>query len=289
MTIDQRPPTAEDGPEEPTNRPTPMHLFRNWLQRRYAKRIIWMTLVITAGWIAATFLAVYFMNMSGGPASSIMSEIELTMYVLAWVCAPLMGVTLAIALYSMIGGWGRVTGDKQPDQDGPGIRNNSIATIGWAVWVSALAAFLVVWGLVELANIQAFANGSVAANQQPNSQQSITVNVTGQQWVWTFAYPDQNKVTTDVLVVHINTPIYFNVTSKDVVHSFWVVELGVKIDANPGAITNTGFTATKLGTFNIRCAELCGLHHAYMETQVKVVTQDQYNSWVRENGGVRLS
>jgi cytochrome c oxidase subunit 2 len=266
-----------------------MHLFRNWLQRRYAKRIIWMTLVITAGWIAATFLAVYFMNMSGGPASSIMSEIELTMYVLAWVCAPLMGVTLAIALYSMIGGWGRVTGDKQPDQDGPGIRNNSIATIGWAVWVSALAAFLVVWGLVELANIQAFANGSVTANQQPNSQQSITINVTGQQWVWTFAYPDQNKVTTDVLVVPINTPIYFNVTSKDVVHSFWVVELGVKIDANPGAITNTGFTATKLGTFNIRCAELCGLHHAYMETQVKVVTQDQYNSWVRENGGVRLS
>ena len=49
MAIDQRPPTAEDGPEEPTNRPTPMHLFRNWLKRPYAKRIVWITLVITAG------------------------------------------------------------------------------------------------------------------------------------------------------------------------------------------------------------------------------------------------
>lgn len=289
MSIDERPPTAEDGPEEPTNRPSPMHMARNWLKRPYAKRIIWITLLITAGWIAATFLVIYFMNMSGGPASGIMSEIEITMYVLAWVCAPLMGLTLAIALYSMIGGWGRNKGDKQPTEDGPGIRNNSIATIGWAVWVSALAAFLVVWGLIELANIQAYANGSVAPNEQPNSQQSITVNVTGQQWLWTFAYPGSNDIKSDVLVVPINTPIYFNVTSKDVVHSFWVVEMGVKIDANPGAITNTGFTATKLGTFNVRCAELCGLHHAYMETQVKVVTQDQYNSWVRENGGVKLS
>ena len=71
--------------------------------------------------------------------------------------------------------------------------------------------------------------------------------------------------------------------------NFWVVEMGVKIDVNPGAITNTGFTPNKLGTYNIRCAELCGLHHAYMETQIRVVTQDQFNGWVRENGGVNLS
>ena len=115
------------------------------------------------------------------------------------------------------------------------------------------------------------------------------MNVTGQQWVWSFEYPDQQKIQSDVLVVPINTPIYFNVTSKDVVHSFWVVEMGVKIDANPGAVTNTGFTANKLGTFNIRCAELCGLHHAYMETNVQVVTQDQFDSWVREQGGKRTA
>ena len=83
--------------------------------------------------------------------------------------------------------------------------------------------------------------------------------------------------------------MYFNVTSNDVVHNFWAVELGVKIDANPGAITQTGVTANKLGTFNIRCAELCGLHHAYMETQVQVVEKGQFEEWARERGGGKTS
>jgi cytochrome c oxidase subunit 2 len=65
------------------------------------------------------------------------------------------------------------------------------------------------------------------------------------------------------------------------------VELGVKIDANPGAVTNTGFTATKTGIYNVRCAELCGLHHAYMQTQVVVLTPEEFTSWVRESGGKR--
>ena len=93
------------------------------------------------------------------------------------------------------------------------------------------------------------------------------------------------KLRSAALLRKIDTPLYFNVTSLDVVHNFWVVELGIKIDANPGAITNTGVTPNKLGTFNIRCAELCGLHHAYMQTQINVVTQEEFDSWVREMGG----
>jgi cytochrome c oxidase subunit 2 len=89
--------------------------------------------------------------------------------------------------------------------------------------------------------------------------------------------------------VPIDTPLYFNVTSVDVIHNFWVVELGIKIDANPGAITNTGVTPNKLGTFNIRCAELCGMHHAYMETEIQVVTQEEFDSWVRDKGGKRTA
>ena len=107
--------------------------------------------------------------------------------------------------------------------------------------------------------------------------------------MWTFEYPGNGRITSDVLVVPVDVPLYFNVTSLDVLHSFWVVEAGVKIDANPGAITNTGFTPNKLGTFNIRCAELCGLHHAYMETKLVVVTQQDFDSWVREQGGVKTS
>ncbi|NBU65049.1 MAG: hypothetical protein EBS29_11200 [Chloroflexia bacterium] len=150
---------------------------------------------------------------------------------------------------------------------------NAVAVITWIAATSLLAGFLVVWGLVELAAITASSYGSRAANQQPNSAQPLDVNVTGQQWIWTFEYPKGQQgidgaIKSDRLVVPLGVPVYFNVTSKDVVHSFWVVELGVKIDANPGAVTNTGFTATKTGIYNVRCAELCGLHHAYMQTQV---------------------
>ena len=77
----------------------------------------------------------------------------------------------------------------------------------------------------------------------------------------------------------------FNVTSVDVIHNFWAVELGVKIDANPGAITQTGVTPNKEGVFNVRCAELCGLHHAYMETEIRVLPPETFDSLMRENGG----
>ena len=226
------------------------------------------------------------MNMSGAPASAVMYEIERTMFVFTIVSAPIMAITATVMLYSLLG-WGRVHGEEPPMQESPAIRSNPIAIVGWIGATSLLAAFLVIWGLVELARITEFSNGTTSANQQPNTRKAIDINVTGQQWVWTFEYPDQQKVTSDVLVVPIDVPLYFHVTSKDVIHNFWVVELGVKIDANPGAITNTGVTPNKLGTFNIRCAELCGLHHAYMETQIKVVTQEQFDAWVREMGGKR--
>jgi cytochrome c oxidase subunit 2 len=286
MSIDS-PTTAEvDEPEEPTNRPGPDHRLKEWLSRSYVRRIIALSVVIGVVIVPMAWLVIHFMNLTGAPASAIMVEIERTMFVFTIVSAPLMAITLAILAYSLTG-WGRVTGEEPPMQESPAIRTNSTAVILWIATTSILAGFLVIWGLVELATITSYANGSTPANQQPNAQKAIDINVTGQQWVWTFQYPDQGAITTDALVVPINVPLYFNVTSKDVIHNFWVVELGIKIDANPGAITNTGVTPDKLGTFNIRCAELCGLHHAYMETKIQVVTQEQFDAWVREMGGKR--
>jgi len=287
-TVDQRPAADADGPEEPTNRPPAQRHFREWLSRRYVRSIIILSLLIGLLIIPLAWIVIYFMNQSGAPASSIMSEIEKTMFVFTIVSAPLMAVTLAILLYSLFG-WGRVTGDEPPMQESPAIRTNAVAVTLWIAVTSLLAAFLVVWGVTELATITAYSYGSTPPDQQPSATKPIDINVTGQQWLWSFGYPDQSNINSAVLVVPVDTPLYFNVTSLDVVHSFWVVELGIKIDANPGAVTNTGVTPNKLGTFNIRCAELCGLHHAYMETQIQVVTQDQFDSWVREMGGSKTT
>lgn len=283
-TVDDRPAAEAGGPEEPTNRPDSQRRFSEWLSRRYVRSIIILSLVIGLLVIPMAWIVIYFMNLSGAPASGIMSEIEKTMFVFTIVSAPLMAVTLAIMLYSLFG-WGTVTGDEPPMQESPAIRTNAVGVTLWIAVTSILAAFLVVWGVTELATITAYSYGSTPPDQQPNATKPIDINVTGQQWLWSFGYPDQSNINSAVLVVPVNTPLYFNVTSLDVIHSFWVVELGIKIDANPGAVTNTGVTPNKLGTFNIRCAELCGLHHAYMETQIQVVTQEQFDSWVREMGG----
>ncbi len=284
--VDDRP--VSDEPEEPTNRPPALHRMREWLSRAYARRIVILSTLFALLCIPLAFLVLHFMNLTGAPASPIMNEIEKTMFVFTVVSGPLIGVTLAIMLYSLLG-WGRVHGEEPPMQENPAIRTNSTAVFLWIATTSVLAFFLVVWGVTELASITAYSYGSTAPNEQPNSQKPLIVNVTGQQWVWTFQYPDDQGVTSSTLVVPVNRPLYFNVTSVDVVHDFWIVELGVKIDANPGAVTNTGVTPTKLGTFNIRCAELCGLHHAYMETNIQVVTQDQYDAWLREMGGKRTA
>lgn len=285
--VDERPTAEADEPEETTNRPEPSYRLREWLSRPYVRHILILFVILTLAVIPAAWLVLHFMNLSGAPASAVMYEIERTMFVFTLASAPVMAITAAILLYSLLG-WGRVRGEEPPMQESPAIRSNPIAIVGWISATSLLAAFLVIWGLVELANITALSNGTTSANQQPNTAKPLDINVTGQQWLWTFEYPGQQSFTSDVLVVPIDVPLYFNVTSKDVIHNFWVVELGVKIDANPGAITNTGVTPNKLGNFNIRCAELCGLHHAYMETQIKVVTQDQFDAWVREMGGKKF-
>ncbi len=285
-TVDERPVTDPGEPEEPTNRPMPNDRFREWISRPYARRIVVLTVLITLLIFPVAWIVLHFMNMTGAPASAVMSEIEKTMFVFTIVSAPLMAVTLAVLLYSLVG-WGRVSGDEPPMQESPAIRSNRVANSLWIMATSLLAFFLVVWGVTELATISAYSYGTTPASDQPNMQKPLVVNVTGQQWVWSFEYPDYQGVQSANLVVPIDRPVYFNVTSEDVIHNFWVVELGVKIDANPGAVTNTGVTPNKLGTFNIRCAELCGLHHAYMETTITVVTPQEYDAWIREMGGRR--
>jgi cytochrome c oxidase subunit 2 len=287
-TVDDRPMTDGDGPEEPTNRPVEPSRFREWISRPYARRIVLMSAILTLAILPIAWLVLYLMNLTGAPASPIMGEIERTMFVFTIVSSPLMAITVSILLYSYFG-WGRVHGEEPPMQDSPKILTNRTGVTLWIAATSVLAMFLVVWGMSELATITAYSYGSTPANAQPNAEKPLVVNVTGQQWVWTFDYPDDQHVSSSELVVPINRPIYFNVTSKDVIHDFWVVELGIKIDANPGAVTNTGVTPTKLGTYAIRCAELCGLHHAYMETVIRVVTPDQYESWLREMGGRRTA
>jgi cytochrome c oxidase subunit 2 len=277
-----------DAPEEPTNRPAPMHRVREWMSRPYARSIMILTVVIGFILLPLCWLILAAMNQSGAPASPIMEDIQTTIFVFTLISIPITAFVFAVLVYSLLG-WKHVSGDEVPADESPAIRGNFVANILWSVITSLLAMFLVVWGLMELAQITANSYGTVSADEQPGGSSALIVNVTGQQWVWTFEYPQHDGLTSDILYLPKDRAVYFNVTSKDVLHNFWAVELGVKIDANPGAITQTGVTPNKAGTFNVRCAELCGLHHAYMQTEIRVLEKDAFDSWVRENGGQRTS
>ena len=124
----------------------------------------------------------------------------------------------------------------------------------------------------------------------------LTVKVTGKQWYWSYAYPDNGKFEFDSLlaqdkkprllgvdnemVVPVNKVVRIQTTGADVIHSFAVPAFGIKIDSIPGRLNETWFKATKLGMFYGQCSELCGKDHAFMPIVVRVVNDQEFATWV---------
>jgi cytochrome c oxidase subunit II len=242
---------------------------RLW-QRPEVRKIALIWALMTIAFVIFSFVPAHLM---GAPASPTMRAVEQTMTVFTIAASPVAALVWSIGLYSLFA-W-RHKGPLQPETDGPGIRTDRPATAVWLIVSSVLCVFLLVWGLIEIQSVSASAAG-------PNP---LVVDVTGQQWVWTFSYPGDGGVQSDELYLPLDRPVVFHVTSEDVVHSFWVVQMGIKVDANPGEVTKTSVTPNKLGVFDVRCAELCGLLHADMETTAHVVTGANFTSWVTANGG----
>lgn len=106
----------------------------------------------------------------------------------------------------------------------------------------------------------------------------MEVNVIGQQWSWQMQYPD-GKTLTNELYVPRGKPVKLIMTSKDVLHSFFIPEFRVKLDTVPGQFTALHFTATKTGDYHIFCAEYCGTSHSKMIGKVYVLEPEDYKRW----------
>jgi cytochrome c oxidase subunit 2 len=246
--------------------------FRTFVRRPDVRgvTVIWALLTI-----ALIFFSFVPARVMGPPASPTKSAVEDTMTVFSIAASPVAALVWAIAIYSLFR-WrrrGKIT--TAPEDDGPAIRTNKPATAVWIVVSSVLCVFLLIWGLAEMQTVNSPAQAATPLN----------IDVTGQQWVWEFSYPDNGNIESDQLFLPVNRPVVFHVTSEDVIHSFWVVQMGIKVDANPGETTTTSVLPDKIGAFDIRCAELCGLLHADMETKAHVMTKDGFNSWVSAHGG----
>ena len=110
----------------------------------------------------------------------------------------------------------------------------------------------------------------------------LQVQVIAQQWEFTYRYPAYGGVETQQLELPANTLVEFNVTSLDVIHSFWAYQLGVKADANPGENNIAYVDDQGPLSFNVRCAELCGVWHGYMFNTGAVVPKAQFAAWIAQ-------
>ncbi len=116
---------------------------------------------------------------------------------------------------------------------------------------------------------------------QTPPRDAMDVYVLGKQWMWKFSYPEgPNGV--NVLHVPANRPVRLLMTSRDVIHSFFIPAFRIKRDVIPGRYTDTWFEATKPGTYDIYCTEYCGLSHSKMLAKVVVLKAEEYENWVKE-------
>jgi cytochrome c oxidase subunit 2 len=116
-------------------------------------------------------------------------------------------------------------------------------------------------------------------------EDAIEVYVTGRRWMWKFGYP-QGPTSAGVLYVPLGRPVRLVLTSRDVIHSFYVPAFRVKQDAVPGRYTTIWFSATREGVFDVLCAEYCGTGHSRMRAEVMVMPADRFERWLQ--GGVRM-
>ena len=164
--------------------------------------------------------------------------------------------------------------------DGAPVRGHFMAQLVWLVTTTAAVLFLAIFGTTELlADNGAGGGGGPDPVAKPGGS-VLPVQVIGHQWEFTYRYPTYGGVETATLVLPAGREIAFHVTSLDAIHSFWAYELGVKADANPG-VDNVAYVRTKnASTFQIRCAELCGLWHGYMSDTGRVVSPADFATWI---------
>jgi cytochrome c oxidase subunit II len=174
----------------------------------------------------------------------------------------------------------------------PQISGNVPLEMGWTLAASAIVAAITVVTYIYLDDItnpvpsgpEAVAEARdqyATINQPPPGGKSLDIQVSGQQFLWRYQYPNQ-AVSFQEMVVPRDTTVTLTLKANDVVHSWWIPALGGKLDAVPGYENKTWFKATETGTFEGQCAELCGSGHYAMTAKVTVVEPQAYETWVEK-------
>jgi cytochrome c oxidase subunit 2 len=237
---------------------------------------VWMVLTL----IGYSIIAAFGILLLSGSASEQGGVVDHAWNLLTLLSLPVFTSVLAVILYALL----RFRSRGEAWVDGPPIRTNTPFTVLWLVASTVLCMFVVIHpGITGVNELRAYDGKDV----------DLVVNVEGTRFAWFIEYPAQGIKANRELVLPVDAVTRFYVTSRDVIHSFWIPAFRVKIDAVPGMTTSVVATPNRIGTieqdklFKLQCAELCGIGHSAMSIPVRVVTEDEFKAWVTEQASIK--
>jgi len=200
-------------------------------------------------------------------ASTQAQKVDTVWNVLIVVSVPIFVTVMIIVLFS-VRNFRMRPGEE--NLDGPPIHGNTKLEVYWTAGPAIILVALCSYSYVELRAIEKPQRGE------------MRVNVTGQQFAWTFEYPQAKgkPISSTRLYLPVDKPVRFFVRSPDVIHDFWVPAFRMKVDAVPGIETSYRITPRRKGTYPVVCAELCGLGHSLMRNRATVTSPTQFATWI---------
>ncbi len=233
------------------------------------RRVVIVGLIITvlSGALIALFLRASF---TPGLAATQAEPVDQLLRVLLAIGGFIFVLCMVIMIYSLMA-FRRRPGDIT---DGPPVTGHPRLELAWTLIPLAIVLILSVQGSAVLLRIH-----PTQAEPEP---ETLEINVIAVQWAWRFEYPQYGIGVWNEMQLPVDRPVLLKMTSRDVIHSFWVPEFRIKEDTVPGMETMLHITPNQLGNYTVYCAELCGVGHAQMKAPVRVVQPADFEQWVEK-------
>ncbi len=246
--------------------------------RNHAKRLALICAVLT---LVSAPIGLFVLGPTLPPGTQTFqddNQVWVNSVILAFVL-PIFLCILAAFVYAFIAFRAR----SGTEGDAPPIAGNRRVQRWWIAGTAAIVVFLWAFGTYEWI----WAGTGSGGGQGPvplvqPDEQALEVQVIGQQWAFTYRYPSYGGFETPHMVLPDGQYVEIHVTSLDVIHSFWAIELGAKADAVPGFDNVLYLEPLEAGTFRIKCAELCGLWHGQMYDEGEIVSASEFDAWATQ-------
>jgi cytochrome c oxidase subunit II len=199
-------------------------------------------------------------------ASREAGRIDFTFWFVIAICIAIFALVAAVMTYSVL----RFRVREDDFEDGPPIHGHTGLEVTWTA-----IPFVLVTAI-------AIVSGIVLARNDAEAGNTLRINVTAQQFAWTFGYPDAHNATSPVLRLPEGRSVELDMRSLDVIHAFFVPEFRTNEDIVPGLVTTLHITPDRVGTFPLICNELCGLGHSLMRSQAIVMKPAAFDAWMRQ-------